>query len=131
MKPETADYLSKTRSTLVDATKIVNFPLPHIAAREAYLAVFHAAEAYIFEHTGKAAKTHRGLRGEFSRLARNDETVGRDLITFLGTAYQFETVADYSIGSAVTPISTAAATAAINTAERFIDAISRAVSSDD
>jgi hypothetical protein len=42
-------------------------PLPHIAALEAYLAVFHAAEANIFEHTGKVAKTHRGVRSEFTR----------------------------------------------------------------
>jgi len=128
MKPETADYLDKARTTLADATKIATLPLPHIAAREAYLAVFHAAEAYIFEHTGKVAKTHRGVRSEFSRLARGDQTVSRDLITFLGTAYQFKTIADYSIGPAVTPISAAEATAAIITAGQFIDTISRVVS---
>ena len=49
MKAETADYLAKARSTLADARTIAALPLPHIAAREAYLAVFHAAEAYIFE----------------------------------------------------------------------------------
>lgn len=127
MKPETADYLGKARSTLADAAKIANLPLPHIAAREAYLAVFHAAEAYIFEHTGKVAKTHRGVRSEFSRLARSDQLVSRDLISFLGTAYQFKTVADY--GTAVVPISTEVASAAMSTAVRFIDTISKAVSS--
>ena len=53
MKAETADYLAKARATLADAQEIAAMPLPHIAAREAYLAVFHAAEAYIFEQTGK------------------------------------------------------------------------------
>lgn len=51
MKAETADYLTKARATLADARQIASLPLPHVAAREAYLAVFHAAEAYIFEKT--------------------------------------------------------------------------------
>jgi hypothetical protein len=50
MKAETADYLAKARTTLADAQKIAAIPLPNIAAREAYLAAFHASEAYIFEH---------------------------------------------------------------------------------
>lgn len=47
MKGETADYLEKARATLADARQIAALPLPHVAAREAYLAVFHAAQAYI------------------------------------------------------------------------------------
>lgn len=62
MKAETADCLAKAHATLADAQQIATLPLPHVAAREAYLAAFHAAEAYIFEHTGKVAKTHRGAR---------------------------------------------------------------------
>ena len=41
------------------------------AARTAYLAGFHAAQALIFERTGKIAKTHRGVRNAISRLAEN------------------------------------------------------------
>jgi uncharacterized protein (UPF0332 family) len=110
MKAETADYLAKARTTLADARHIVALPLPHIAALEAYLAVFHAAEAYIFELTGKVAKTHRGVR-----------SVGRDLVTFLGAAYQFKTRADYAIGATAAPITAAEADAAIGTRTRFID----------
>jgi hypothetical protein len=44
-------------------------------------------------------------------------------MTFLGTSYQFKTVADYSVGSAATPISAQEATAAIAMAGRFIDTI--------
>jgi len=40
MKVETADYLAKARATLADARKIATLPLPHIAARETYLARF-------------------------------------------------------------------------------------------
>jgi len=94
MKPETADYLGKAHATLADATKIATLPLPHVAAREAYLAVFHAAQAYIFEHTGMAAKTHRGVRSEFTRLARREPRIGRNLIIFLGAAYRFKTITD-------------------------------------
>ncbi|HEX5326290.1 MAG TPA: HEPN domain-containing protein [Acetobacteraceae bacterium] len=99
--------------------------LPHVAAREAYLAVFHAAEAYIFEQTDKVAKTHRGVRSEFSRPARAEVRIGRDLITFLGTADQFKTRADYAVGSTATPITPAEATAAIATTARFIDTITQ------
>ena len=123
MKAETADYLAKARATLGDAEKIATLPLPHIAAREAYLAAFHAAEAYIFEQTGKAAKTHRGVRSEFARLAKAEPRIGRDLVTFLGSAYQFKARADYAVGSTATPITSAEATAAITTTARFIDTI--------
>ena len=60
MKAETADYLAKARATLADAEKIAALPLPHIAAREAYLAIFRAAEAYIFEQTGSPALRRTG-----------------------------------------------------------------------
>jgi uncharacterized protein (UPF0332 family) len=105
-------------------------PLPHVAAREADLAVFHAAEAYIFEHTGKAAKTHRGVRSEFTRLARREPRIDRDSVSFLGAAYQFKTITDYSVGSAVTSISSEQATAAISTAGRFIDCMTEVLAPD-
>ena len=123
MKAETADYLTKARTSLADARQITTLPLPHIAAREAYLAVFHAAEAYIFEQTGKVAKTHRGVRSEFARLAKADPRIGRDLVTFLAAAYQFKMRADYGIGSAGVPVSRAEAAAAIAAAERFIETV--------
>ena len=53
MKPETADCLTKARECLDGAKQIAGLPLPQVAAREAYLAAFHAAEAYIFEQTGR------------------------------------------------------------------------------
>ncbi len=125
MKPETADYLAKARATLADAEKIAGLPLPHVAARETYLAVFHAAEAYIFEQTGRVTKTHRGARSEFSRLSRAEPRIGRDLVTFLGTAYQYKARVDYAVGSAATPISAAEANVALTTAARFIDTITQ------
>jgi uncharacterized protein (UPF0332 family) len=98
MKAETADYLLKARATLADAEKIAAVPLPHVGAREAYYAVYHAAEAYIFEQTGKVATTHRGVRSEFGRLARRNPGIDRELTRFLATAYQLKVTADYGIG---------------------------------
>jgi hypothetical protein len=62
VNPETAEYLDKAHRCLAGAKTIAAAGLPDVAAREAYLAVYHAAEAYIFERTDKAAKTHRGVR---------------------------------------------------------------------
>jgi hypothetical protein len=71
MTPEAADHLGKARQCLDEAKQIAALaPLHHIVAREAYFAAYHAAAAYVFERTGKTVKTHRGLRSEFSRLAR-------------------------------------------------------------
>ena len=58
MKPETADYLAKARECLDAAIKINTFSLPQVAAKEAYLAAYHAAHAFIFERTGKVVKSH-------------------------------------------------------------------------
>jgi uncharacterized protein (UPF0332 family) len=43
--------------------------LPDEAGRMAYLAGFHAAQARIFERTGRTPKTHRGVRSQFGSLA--------------------------------------------------------------
>jgi uncharacterized protein (UPF0332 family) len=122
VKPETADYLDKARHCLAGAKKIADTGLPDVAAREAYLAAYHAAEAYIFERTDKAAKTHRGVRSQFSRLARREPSIQREFLTFLAQGYEFKTIADYGIGPAIDAISPDDATSAIDTAARFIDA---------
>ena len=123
MKPETADYLDKAHHCLVGAKTIAAAGLPGVAAREAYLAVYHAAEAYIFERTGKAAKTHRGVRSQFNRLARQEPGIEREFLTLLAEGYEFKTIADYDIGPAIDAIPPDDAASAINTAGRFIDAI--------
>jgi uncharacterized protein (UPF0332 family) len=123
VKPETADYLGKARHCLAGASTIAAAAVPDVAAREAYLAVYHAAEAYIFERTGKAAKTHRGVKSQFNRLAQHEPRIGHDLLTFLEEGYQFKAIADYGIGPAIDAISADDAIAAIDTAGHFIDII--------
>jgi uncharacterized protein (UPF0332 family) len=97
--------------------------IPDVAAREAYLAAFHAAETYIFERTGRAAQTHRGVRSQFSRLARQEPRIAREFPDFLRVGYELKATADYGIGSAAQAISEAEVRSAINTAARFVECI--------
>jgi len=123
VKPEAADYLDKARRCLANAVTIADAGLADVAAREAYLAAYHAAEAYIFEQTGKAAKTHRGVRSQFSRLALQEPEIAREFLSFLAEGYQFKAIADYGIGPAIGAISAADASSAIDVAGRLIDIV--------
>src|SRR4051812_2180547 len=116
MKPETADCIAKARECLDGAKKIAGLPLPQVAPREAYLAAFPAAEAYIFEQPGRTAKTHRGMRSTFSRLARNEPRIAPEYLPFLARAYELKSIADYSVGPTVRPITANDAARAIETA---------------
>jgi uncharacterized protein (UPF0332 family) len=55
---------------LTRARAIFAAAIPEDAARDAYLAAFHAAQALIAERTGKSAKTHRGVHIAFARPRR-------------------------------------------------------------
>ena len=87
MKPEAADYLEKARESLDEAGKIWAIGLASVAARSAYYAVFHAAQAFIVSQTDKSAKTHSGVRSEFNRLAKDDPRISLEFRTFLAKAY--------------------------------------------
>ena len=82
MRPETSAYLDKARRDLGDARAVADIGLSMIAARSAYYAAFHAAEAFIVERTGKIAKTHSGVRSKLAELSRTDHTIDRDVLTF-------------------------------------------------
>ena len=121
MTPEAAQFLEKSRDDLNDARKIARIGLAHVAARSAYYAAFHAAEALILERTGKIAKTHSGVRREFARLLK-DTSTDREFMVFLARAYELKSRADYGTGNEAA-ISSTAADAAIQTAARFVDYI--------
>jgi hypothetical protein len=55
MKPEAAAYLDKAKEYLAKADGMLA-QWPDEAGRAAYLAGFHAAQGFIFEQTGRAAK---------------------------------------------------------------------------
>jgi len=128
MKPEAQDYLKKARRSLENAQKIIRADIPDVAAREAYLAAFHAAEAFIVERSGRAAKTHRGVRSQFSRLAKDEGHFDRELLAFLGEGYDLKSAADYGVGAGADDISEEDAARAIAAASRFIERVAAALS---
>ena len=128
MTPEAEQYLATARQHLADAKKIASFQISSVAAREDYLAGYHAAEACIAERTGKTAKTHSGLRSEFAQLTKDEPRIDRKFVKFLAQAYELKSLADYGTGSSK-PISAEDARAAIETAENFVDCITKLLSS--
>jgi uncharacterized protein (UPF0332 family) len=82
------------------------------AGRLAHYAQFHAAQAFIHARTGKVAKTHRGVRIQFHKLAKSEPSLDAQLAEDLTSAYPIEEIADYQSGQA-SPITAAVARAAI------------------
>jgi uncharacterized protein (UPF0332 family) len=70
VKPEAAEYLAKVRECLDAARKIIAVGLPQVAAKEGYLAAYHAAHAFVFENTRQVVKSHSGMRVVFACLAK-------------------------------------------------------------
>ena len=122
MKAQTSAYLDKSRELLDEANAILRIDLYEAAGRTAYLAGFHAAQALIFETSGRVYKSHSGVHGEFSRLVKDDPHVDDDLRAFLGRAYSLKAIADYETGPG-SHVSAESARDAIATARRFIDRI--------
>jgi uncharacterized protein (UPF0332 family) len=83
MTPEAVNYLAKAREDLSDARQIATLGLAKVAARPAYYAAFHAAEAFIVERTSKTPKTHHGVRSEFGRLMKDDPAQAKLMTTVL------------------------------------------------
>ena len=120
MKPESAKYIEQANICIARARIMMTVSLHEDAARAAYLASFHAAQAYIFERTGKTSKSHHGVQTEFFRLTKDDTRVDHALRRFLSQAYEFKSVADYFSGDeAVTPAKESAD--ALESAKRFVE----------
>jgi uncharacterized protein (UPF0332 family) len=122
VKPEAASYLEKAQTLLAEADAIFNIHLNEAAGRTAYLAGFHAAQAFIFEHTGKAPKTHSGVHTEFLRLTRDDRRVVPDLRVFLSQSYNLKSIADYETGPGA-KVSVERVTTTIEASKRFVTRI--------
>jgi uncharacterized protein (UPF0332 family) len=122
VKPEAAQYLDKARQALKEARAVARIELAEAAGRAAYLAAFHAAQALIFERSGKVPKTHRGVHVQFSRIAKDEPKLGIELPRFLSRSYDFKAVADYEIGpDATVPLTEAIS--ATEAASNFVDRI--------
>jgi uncharacterized protein (UPF0332 family) len=119
VRDESVAFLNQADVMLARADLMLSVGLNEDAAREAYLACFHVVQAYIFERTGKASKSHHGVQTEFFRLTKDDPRTDPELRRFLSQSYEFKSVADYGTGpDAVT--SPQEATKAITTAKRFV-----------
>jgi uncharacterized protein (UPF0332 family) len=119
MKPESATFLEQATVILRRAARMLGADLFEDAARCAYLACFHVAQALIFERTDEVYKSHRGVQGEFNRLIKDDARVDHELRKFLSRSYEFKTIADYETGSDAT-VSPVVAAEAVATAKRFV-----------
>ena len=122
MTPETDRVLQKAEKHLERGHVMLNVSLNDDAGRAAYLAAFHAAQAVVFERTGKVVKTHRGVQSEFLRLTKDDPRFTSDQRIFLSQAYNFKAVADYETGPGA-ELSAEKAAAALEGGRRFVDAV--------
>lgn len=122
MTPQAGLFLDKAQLCLDRAAVMVGVGLNEDAGRTAYLAAFHAAQAYIFEQHRKALKTHSGVRTEFLRLTLNETRLDAELRGFLGRAYNLKLIADYGTGPHA-PVPTERARQTIATARRFVACI--------
>ncbi|HUJ03802.1 MAG TPA: HEPN domain-containing protein [Rhizomicrobium sp.] len=123
MSPETGEHLEKARTYLTKARGLLDvMRYNDEAGRAAYLAGYHAAQALISERTGRIAKTHEGVNGQFNFLTKGDPRVDTALRRFLTQAYDLKAVADYEAGpNAIVPAERAEA--AIQLATRFVDTV--------
>lgn len=119
MTPETGYFMEKARRVLGEAEAILAIKLYDVAGRMAYLAGFHAAQAFISEQTGRSVKTHKGVRVELHRLTRDEPGFDPDLRLFLAENYSLKTIADYETGPGA-EVSPERATRAVHEARRFV-----------
>ena len=118
MTPEAVGYLSKARQCLGYARINFGVGLGNDAGRNAYLCAFHAAQAFIFERTGKVAKSHQGVHTEFNRLQKmNLESIWTSVVSY--RKHILKAVADYEMGPD-SEVPLVRAKAAIENAEEFI-----------
>ena len=127
MKPQTASFLAAADRAIAHATGNLSINIPDQAARLAYYAQFHAAQAMIFERENKIIKTHKGVSKEFHRLAKAESTFPPRFAAQLTAAYAYKEQADYDT-DIDEPITKAIAGEAIVTADRFVTIIRQALS---
>jgi uncharacterized protein (UPF0332 family) len=128
VSPEAAEHVEKARQCLSRARTIYGAEVPDVAAREAYLAAFHAAQALITERSGRNAKTHKGVHVQFARLTKDDARIDQELRQFLPKAYDMKSIADYGVEPEI-EVSFEQAEAAIETAARFVDCVATVLAS--
>ena len=122
MTPEGERFLQNADDHLERGQIMIRDGLNYDAGRAAYLAAFHAAQALIFERTGKVAKTHKGVNIEFLRATRDDPCFTPEQRGFLSKAYDFKAVADYDTGP-IADVSSQEAVDALEAARKFVSTV--------
>ncbi len=122
MTPESSRFIHKARTHLKRADTMLGVGLYEDAGRAAYLASFHAAQAFLFENLGKIFKTHHGVQSEFFRLTKEDPRIDLNLRVFLSQAYTLKAIADYEEGED-SPLFRDRAVEAVAMAARFVNVI--------
>jgi uncharacterized protein (UPF0332 family) len=98
MTPQAVQFIEKANELLAQADTMLRVKLYDACGRNAYLAAFHVAQAFIFEGESKIHKTYNGVRTEFGRLTKDDARLDGDLRSFLARSYNLKAVADYETG---------------------------------
>ncbi len=119
MTPEAARFLQKAQALLAETETMLRTGLHGAAGRNAYLAEYHAASAFIFTRTGRVAKTHNGVQTEFLRLTKDDPRLAPELRISLSQSYNLKSLADYETGPDA-EVSPERAAAAVEAAQRFV-----------
>ncbi len=126
MKPETMIYIDAAERDLAEAKGILSLKYWRQASRLAYYARFHAAQALIFERTGKISKTHKGVHTLFHRLAQAELAIPPGAGVELVKAYSHKEIADYDFGTSPN-VTSSQASNAIADAVRFVAAVRQAL----
>jgi uncharacterized protein (UPF0332 family) len=117
--PRVRFFLAEGGKLLGEADAMLTIGLNDAAGRTAYLAGFHAAQAFISEQTGRSVKTHKGVYTQLHRLARDQPGFDAELRGCLSRTYDLKAAADYETGP-VSEVSREEASAAIEGARRFV-----------
>lgn len=121
------EHIRRARRLLARAAHNLSGGFAEGAGRDAYLAAFHAAQAFTVHRSGKQPKTHSGARSEFARLARDEPGLAQDFAAFLARGFDLKVIADYEGDEVVDP---GLATAAMDVAARMVDAVAMLVGSE-
>jgi uncharacterized protein (UPF0332 family) len=122
--PEASRFLSKAHRLLERATTMLSVSLNEDAGRTAYLAGFHAAQAFIFETAQKVFKSHKGVQSEFLRLTKDDPRFTAGQRIFLSQTYNLKAIADYETGPG-SEVSAERAARAVAAGKEFVEHIAR------
>jgi uncharacterized protein (UPF0332 family) len=120
--PQAERFLQNAEDHLKRGRIMVADGLNDDSGRAAYLAGFHAAQALIFERTGKVLKSHKAVNIEFLRLTKDEPHFSPERRGFLSRAYDFKAVADYDVGP-IAEVSSHEAVEALEAARKFVASV--------